>query len=77
MLVITNQIESTNDWKYSDSGTDIGIAIAWVMKSDNTTGMKCDEDEHFCFLKALRTNWIFEKYKAHPKKYKIIIKKTS
>ena len=44
VLVIPNQIESTNDWKYSDSGTDIGIAIAWVMKSDNKSGMKCDED---------------------------------
>ena len=44
MLIITDQIESTNDWKYSDSGTDIGIAIAWVMKSGNKRHVKCDED---------------------------------
>ena len=31
--VIANQIENTNDWKYI--GSDIGIAIAWVMKSAN------------------------------------------
>ena len=44
MLVIINQIESTNDRKYSDNGTDIGIAIAWVMKSGNQGDAKCDED---------------------------------
>ncbi len=32
-LVITNQIEHTSDWKYI--GSDIGIAIAWVMTSPN------------------------------------------
>ncbi len=35
---------STNDWKYSDSGTDIGIAIAWVMKRGNKRDVKSDED---------------------------------
>ncbi len=54
MLVITSQIQSTNDWKYSDSGTDIGIAKVWVMKSDNKRDMKCDEDDRFCFPNALK-----------------------
>ena len=49
-MVITNQIENTTDWICI--GSDIGIAIAWVMKSPNKRDMKCDEDDHFCFPNA-------------------------
>ncbi len=43
-MVITNEIEHTSDWKYI--GSDIGIAIAWVMTSPNKRDMTCDEDDH-------------------------------
>ena len=33
VMVITNQVENTNDWKYI--GSDIGSAIACVKKSAN------------------------------------------
>ena len=50
-MVNTNQIEHTNDWEYI--GSDIGIAIAWVMKSANKEDMKCDEDDHVHAPRAL------------------------
>ncbi len=43
-MVITNEIEHASDWKYI--GSDIGIAIAWVMTSPNKRDMTCDEDDH-------------------------------
>ena len=57
-LVITNQIESTNDWKYSESGTDIGIVIAWVMKSSNNRDVRCDEDgQHAPSEESQKKKW--------------------
>jgi hypothetical protein len=46
-MVITNQIENTKDWKHI--GSDIGSAMAWVMKSANTRDMTCDEDDQFTY----------------------------
>ena len=53
-MVITNQIENTSDWKYI--GSDIGIAIAWVMTNPNKRDMTCDEDDHGYAPRALKTN---------------------
>jgi hypothetical protein len=50
-MVISNQIEKTNGWKYI--GSDIGIAIAWVMKSAKNRDMTCDEDDHVYAPRAL------------------------
>ena len=54
VVVITNQLENTNDWNYI--GSDIGIAIAWVMKSANKRDMTCDEDDHVHAPRAVKTN---------------------
>jgi hypothetical protein len=54
VMVIANQIENTSGWKYI--GSDIGIAIAWVMKSAHKRDMTCDEDDHGYAPRALKTN---------------------
>ena len=54
VVVITNQIGNTNDWKYI--GSDIGIIIAWVMKSAKKRDMKWDEEDHVYAPRALNTN---------------------
>ena len=53
-MVINNPIESHNDWEYIDS--DIGIAIACVMKSGKKRDITWDEDDHVYAPRALNTN---------------------
>ena len=53
-MVIISQIENNNDWEYI--GTDIGIAIACVMKSAKKRDMTCNEDDHVYSPIALKTN---------------------
>ena len=55
-MVIKNQNESTNNWKYIGSDTGIGNALAWMMKHGNKRDMKCDEDNHVYVPEALQTN---------------------
>ena len=51
-MVIINQIENNKNWEYI--GSDIGIAIACVMKSGKNRDITWDEDDHFCFPNALK-----------------------
>ena len=51
MIVITNQIEITNDRKYIGSAAGIGIAIAWMLNKWQRRNKKCDEHGHHQFLK--------------------------
>ena len=53
-MVITNPMENIHDWAYM--GSDIGIAIACVMKSAKKRDMICDEDDHVYSPVALKTN---------------------
>ncbi len=53
-MVIINQIENNNDWEYI--GSDIGIAIACVMKSRKKRDITWDEHDHVYAPRALNTN---------------------
>ncbi len=50
-MVIINQIENDNDWEYI--GSDIGIAIACVMKRGKKRNITWDEEDHVYAPRAL------------------------
>ena len=54
VMVITNRVKNAHDWAYM--GSDIGIAIACVMKRAKNRNMKWDEDDHVYAPRALNTN---------------------
>ena len=53
-MVIINQIKDNNGWEYI--GSDIGIAIACVMKSGKKRDITWDEDDQVYAPRALNTN---------------------